>query len=395
MTRYPPIHQLPAPEAEAAAHSTRLAERIRAEIAAAGSIPFIRFMELALYAPGLGYYSAGAQKFGPGGDFVTAPELSPVFSRCVARQCQEVLGQTGGDILELGPGSGIMAADILLELSALGSLPERYYILEVSGELRERQRAILTTRVPHLLERVTWLQALPGPGFRGIILGNEVLDALPVQRFCITGQGPLPMHVAWEEDRGFGWCEGDSDELVTATVDILQAELGFSLPVGYQSEFNPHLNAWLATLAEILETGALLLIDYGYPRREYYHPERTTGTLICHYRHRAHYNPLILPGLQDITANVDFTALADAAVNAGLEVAGYTSQAYFLFGCGLQEQLTGVDPKDPARYAELTRQVKLLTLPGEMGERFKAIALTRGLAMPLRGFALFDERRRL
>jgi SAM-dependent MidA family methyltransferase len=351
-------------------------------------------MKLALYAPGLGYYSAGTRKFGAAGDFITAPELSPLFSRCLARQCAEVLSSSGGDILEFGAGSGSMAAELLLELEHLASLPDCYVILDVSGELRERQRQTLDERASHLLERVVWLNGLPEPGFRGIILGNEVLDAMPVERLRITPAGPRPLHVAWEADR-FVWLVGAEDEAVTRTVIALQDELGYILPAGYETEFNPHLHPWLRALAEILTEGVVLLIDYGYPRREYYHQQRTTGTLLCHYRHRAHADPLILPGLQDITANVDFTAVADAAVAAGLAVTGYTSQSYFLLGCGLETLVAEMNPDATQRYLELTRQVKLLTLPSEMGERFKAMALSRGIEIPLRGFSLFDERGRL
>jgi SAM-dependent MidA family methyltransferase len=389
------IRSLPSPEPEAAAHSARLTAYIRAELAAhGGHIPFSRFMELALYAPGLGYYSTGTRKFGASGDFITAPELSPLFSRCLARQCAEVLSTNGGDILELGAGSGTMAAELLLELEHLAFLPNRYAILEVSGELRQRQRQTLGERAAHLLTRVVWLNTLPEPGFRGIILGNEVLDAMPVERLRITPDGPRPLHVVWEKDR-FVWLVGPEDEAVTHIVMALQNELDCILPEGYETEFNLHLPSWLQALAERLTAGVVLLIDYGYPRREYYHPQRTTGTLLCHYRHRAHGDPLILLGLQDITANVDFTAVADAAVAAGLTVTGYTSQSYFLFGCGLETLLTEVDPDDTQRYLELTRQVKLLTLPSEMGERFKAMALSRGVEIPLQGFRLFDERGRL
>jgi SAM-dependent MidA family methyltransferase len=386
---------LPDPEPEATEHSRRLSEFIQAEInSSGGSIPFLRFMDLALYSPGLGYYNAGARKFGADGDFVTAPELSALFSRCVARQCQQILARTGGDILELGAGSGIMAADILRELETLASLPIRYEILELSGELRERQRATIYEHAPHLLGKVSWLNALPEAGFRGVILGNEVLDALPVHRFRITDRGVLPLHVSWGPD-GFAWCEGEVDGVLTAAVRALEAELGATLPIGYESEVNPYLGAWLSTLSELLDAGALLFVDYGYPRREYYHHQRNMGTLICHYRHRVHTDPLILVGIQDITASVDFTAVAQGAAAAGLELAGYTSQSYFLFGCDLDALLAEVDPEDTVRYLELVRRVKILTLPGEMGERFKAIALSRGLDMPLRGFALFDERIRL
>ena len=402
---------LPPPDPIASAHSGRLIELIRNEIdAAGGCIPFMRFMELALYAPGLGYYRSGTRKFGTGGDFVTAPELSSLFSRCLARQCREILDVSGGAILELGAGTGIMAADILQELENLEtSLPNQcadycvdysvdycvdYYILELSGELRERQHATLQERVPHLLPRVRWLDNLPKPGFRGVIIANEVLDAMPVQRFCITEQGIALMAVAWEAD-AFTWRNMQPPPQLASAVQTLQSNLGYRLPAGYSSEFNPHLDVWIKSLSNGLERGAILLIDYGYPRHEYYHPQRTDGTLLCHYRQRVHTDPLVLPGLQDITASVDFSAVADAAIAAELTVAGYTSQTYFLFGCGLAELLAHIAPEAGVEYLEMARQTKLLTLPGEMGERFKAMALTRGLKTPLRGFTVFDERERL
>ena len=387
---------LPAPDPTAVAHSARLLDRIRAEITAnGGAISFARFMDLALYAPNLGYYRAGTRKFGSDGDFITAPELSPLFSRCLARQCQQILEALGdGILLELGAGTGVMAADLLQELRTLDALPERYAILELSGELRQRQRQTLAEKVPDLLERVVWLDTLPEPGLRGVILGNEVLDALAAERFRITTAGPRRLTVHWTE-AGLDWTEGDADPEVTAAVARIEAELGWQLPLGYISEYVPHLDAWLRAIAEPLTAGALLFIDYGYSRRDYYHPERTNGTLLCHYRHRVHADPLILPGLQDITTSVDFSAVADAALAVDLEVAGYTTQNYFLFGCGLLGLLAEVDPADTPRYLEQSRQVKLLTLPGEMGERFQAIALTRDLDLALCGFSFRDERGRL
>ncbi len=280
----------------------------------------------------------------------------------------------------------------------MNALPERYAILELSGELRERQRQTLVERIPELVERVVWLDALPQPGFRGLVLGNEVLDALPVERFRVTAQGVRRLVVVATES-GLACVEGADDPAVTEAVARIEADIGWRLPEGYTSEYVPHLAEWLAALAEPLAAGALLLIDYGYPRREYYHPERAAGTLLCHYRHRAHEDPLMLPGLQDITASVDFTAVADAALAAGLEVAGYAKQSHFLFGCGLMELLAedeGIsNPAHSTHYLEQARQVKLLTLPGEMGDRFQAIALTRNLEIPLRGFAFRDERSRL
>jgi SAM-dependent MidA family methyltransferase len=241
---------------------------------------------------------------------------------------------------------------------------------------------------------MVWLDALPESGFRGIVLGNEVLDALPVERFRMTMHGPRRLMVTWNE-AGLAWAEGEEDPAVTAEIAGIEAELGWRLPEGYTSEYVPHLADWLRAIAEPLAAGALLFVDYGYPRRDYYHPERAMGTLLCHYRHRVHDDPLILPGLQDITASVDFTAVADAALAVGLGVAGYTRQNYFLFGCGLMELLAEVDATDAVHYLEQARQVKLLTLPGEMGDRFQAIALNRNLDISLRGFAFRDERGRL
>jgi len=397
MTTIDSSSTLPEPDPVAATHSARLLDQIRAEIdAAGGAIAFARFMALALYAPGLGYYCAGTRKFGSGGDFITAPELSPLFSRCLARQCREILDALGGGtILELGAGSGIMAADLLRELHTLNALPERYAILELSGDLRDRQRHTLADRIPDLLERVVWLDALPEAGsLHGVILGNEVLDALPVECFRITPHGPRRLEVAWT-DAGLIRREGVEDHAITAAVTHIETRIGGRLPEGYLSEYAPQLPEWLQSVAEPLAAGAALFIDYGYSQRDYYHPERTTGTLRCHYRHRVHDNPLLLPGLQDITAHVDFTAVAQAGQAAGLHVAGYTHQNYFLFGCGLLELLAEADPADTVHYLDQARQVKLLTLPGEMGERFQAIALTRNLDIPLRGFSFRDERRRL
>jgi SAM-dependent MidA family methyltransferase len=390
------IDALPKPDPDAAGHSARVAERIRADIeAAGGSIPFSRFMELALYAPGLGYYSAGTEKFGPAGDFITAPEVSPLFGRCLARQVAQILRALGGgDVLELGSGSGALAADLLMELGALDSLPRQYQILEVSAELKERQRGTLARRASGHAARVKWLERLPSDGFRGVVLGNEVLDAMPVKRFCIAPRGPVPVNVAWVGGH-FELREGPQDAALISAVDVLQRELQITFPLGYQSEFNPHVKGWIGAIAESLTAGAVLLIDYGYPRREYYHPERVSGTLICHYRHRVHFDPLILPGLQDISASVDFTAVADAAVNADLEVAGFTRQSYFLFGCGLASLAECADSDDAMHRFEVARQVKLLTLPGTMGDRFKAIALTRDLNVSLCGFALQDDRHQL
>lgn len=383
---------LPDPGNDARTHSAALTERIRAEMDAdGGNIPFARFMELALYAPGLGYYSAGLEKFGAAGDFVTAPELGTVFARCLARQAAEVLADVGtstgpADVLEAGAGSGALAADLLLELERLGHLPDRYFILELGTELRTRQANRLREYAPHLLERVVWLDALPAE-FRGVILGNELLDALPVERFRVGKSGPVRLAVEFVNEQ-FRWCEVPAEESLRARLAPLK------LAPGYESETGFAAEGWVRSAAAALSRGVLLLADYGFPRAEFYHPDRATGTLMCHYRHRAHSNPLVLVGLQDITAHVDFTAVAEAGIETGLELLGYTSQAMFLLGCGLDEIAAGL-PEEPYARLALTNEIKKLTLPHEMGELFKVIALGRGLTAPLRGFAVQDRRGRL
>ncbi len=376
-----PLHDLPPPSAEAQTHSERLRTLIRAEIeTAAGGISFERYMELALYAPGLGYYSAGARKFGAAGDFVTAPEVSPLFARCLARQCAEVLTALGsGCILELGAGSGVMAADLLAELERFGRPPERYLILEVSAELRERQQALLATHMPQWRDRITWLERLP-QAFRGVILGNEVLDALPVERFRRGAKG-FEQFVVVENGDGFAWDTRSAPAPLQRMLAALEASLPGGFLPGYISEICPRLPAFVASLGDTLAHGALLLLDYGYPRAGYYHADRAMGTLLCHYRQHAHDDPFRFAGLQDITAHVDFTATAEAALTAGLELVGYTTQAHFLLALGIAAE---------AGDWQQAREVKLLTLPQEMGERFKAIAFTRALGVPLQGFALRD-----
>jgi SAM-dependent MidA family methyltransferase len=386
---------LPAPSAPALVHSERLAGLIRREIrAGGGSIPFSRYMELCLYSPGYGYYSAGSRIFGAAGDFVTAPEISPLFGRCLARTCIGVLEQLKkGDILEFGAGTGALAATLLAELERLGRLPERYLILERSGELRSRQQDTLRRLAPRLLERVVWLDALPAGGFCGVLLANEVLDAMPVERFRWNGDDIERFRVECQGD-AFGWCtrEAHDPELIAA-VRRLDKDLG--LPSGYVSEINLHLSPWLHGIAALLDRGLLLLIDYGYPRNEYYHPQHREGTLMCHYRHRTHGNPFLWPGLQDITAHVDFTAVAETATAAELDVIGYTNQAYFLLDCGLESLLQAAGPTDSAAYLRQAREARTLILPGGMGERFKCIGLGHGIEDPVPGFRGHDVRYRL
>ena len=386
---------LPGLSLEELAHSARVTERLREAIAQAGGwIGFAEYMRLVLYAPGLGYYSAGARKFGAAGDFVTAPEVAPVFSRCVAVQCAEVLrGLGGGGILELGAGSGVMAATMLAELERRDALPDRYRILDVSADLRDRQARTIVESVPHLRDRVEWLDSLP-EAFEGVIVANEVLDALPVERFAVRG-GEINALGVTEHLGQLEWSEVRAPAGLAAAVRHVLAGLPATWPDGYRSEINLGLPPWLAGLAESLRQGVVLFVDYGLPRREFYAPERRDGTLLCHCRHRFHDDPFERPGLQDVTAWVDFTAVAEAASEAGLEVAGYTTQAHFLIGSGLGEFVADVSDLDLVQRVNLSRQAMVLTLPGEMGERFKVIALARGYDAPLRGFAVRDLRHTL
>lgn len=381
---------LPGLDSAERAHVERMHALVRAEVeAGGGAIPFSRYMEIALHAPGLGYYRAGWRTFGAGGDFVTAPELSPLFASAVARQVEQVLSSIGArEVIEIGAGSGTMAARMLVDLSSGGDV--RYRILEPSGALAARQRETISARAPDALASVSWLDALPEPGFRGVVLANEVVDALPVERFEVTADGVFAHCVGFDHDRPV-WRSRPAAPWLAEAVESLQRELGHRLPVGYVSEIGPARCAWAASVAEGVECGLVLLMDYGFPRRELYHPDRRDGTLRCHFRHRRHDDPLVLCGLQDITAHVDFTALARAS---GLDVAGFTTQGAFLLGCGLLDLVAGVDPGTP-EYVGLTAQIKRITLPGEMGEAVKVMALARGIEVPLIGFSGPDHRVRL
>ena len=376
---------LPEPDAEARAHGERVVARIREAITdAGGAIPFARYMELALYAPGLGYYSAGCRKLGAEGDFVTAPEIAPLFSRTLARAILPLLeALPGAGLLEAGAGSGRMAADLLAELAQQGMRPG-YAILERSAELRQRQQAALAV----FAERVSWLDDLPG-AFTGIVLANELLDAMPVHRLIRENGEWREAWVAWADGR-FVWRRGPLTDPRLAERMAAVQPVGGGWPEPYHTEVNLAAEDWIATLGERLERGAVLLVDYGHPRRAFYHPQRAMGTLGCHYRHRHHDDPFRFPGLQDITAHVDFTAIADAALAAGLKVAGFTTQAHFLLGSGLPE-LAGYSD-DPRQQLETANQIRRLTLPQEMGETFKVMLLTRDLDVPLPGFALRDLR---
>ena len=380
------MHKLPEPSADALASSLELTRRIRAEIDVQGGwIPFSRYMELALYAPGLGYYAGGSRKFGEAGDFVTAPELTPLFADALAGQLAELLPQTGGELIEFGAGTGRLAADLLAALQRRDVLPTRYRIVELSAELAQRQRDTIAARVPDLLDRVEWLNELPAR-IDGVLIGNEVLDAMPCEL------------VRWDEAglahrRGVGWRDGfvwqDRD---LAPDSVLAREAADIAPGSdYLSEIPLAATAFVASVAEHLARGALILLDYGFPRREFYHPQRRQGTLMCHYRHHAHGEPFSYPGLTDITCHVDFTAVAVAGIEAGLDLTGYTSQASFLINCGIAEALGAIDPNDLAAYLPQAAAVQKLLSPAEMGELFKVIGFGKGVDINWRGFAQGDR----
>lgn len=370
--------ELPTPDAASAAHSLRVAEHIHGQIdAAGGSLSFAEFMHEALYAPGLGYYSAGARKFGPGGDFVTAPEVSPLFGAVLARQCASVLQQLAtGQILEIGAGSGALAVSLLQKLSALNALPDQYLILEVSADLRQRQEQKLRAELAHLADRVQWLDRLP-ENFTGVIVANEVADALPFER-VVRRDGVLEQFRVASDGESFHWCALAAPDLLCKAVRKIEDDAGRTFADDFVIEISPGLSNWIADLSMSLARGFIFLFDYGVTRREYYAPDRAEGWLRCHFRHRVHSNPLILPGIQDLTAWVDFTTIAEAAVASGLEVAGFVTQAHFMMHGGLVEEMAAFDNLPVVQGLELSRQVKLLTLPGEMGENFKCIGLDRG-----------------
>ena len=381
----PMEHSLPEPSDDAKAASLALCARITDDIHTNGGwISFARYMELALYEPRLGYYAGGSHKFGADGDFVTAPELTPLFGQALARQVAQVTVASAPAVLEAGAGSGRLAADLLNALAELGAAPERYLILELSGELRARQRNTIAREAPALADRVDWLDAMP-ERFSGCVVGNELLDAMPVQVFARREPGVMERGVALGADGHFVWAERPAAAPLAAAVAELE------LPTGYVGEVALPARAWTAEWGRRLEHGALLLIDYGLPRHELYHPQRSGGTVRCHYRHRAHDDPFWWPGLSDITTHVDFTAVAEAGHDAGLEVLGYTAQANFLMNCGLGELLAARQTPHDESSARALRAAQVLMAPGEMGELFKVIALGRGIAEPLTGFAMGDR----
>lgn len=380
---------LPSPSPAAQQHSTRLTLSIQQDIVQQGGwISFARFMEQALYTPGLGYYTAGSHKLGEAGDFITAPELSTLFGRTLARQVQQVMAHSAPHILELGAGSGKLALDMLAELEQLGALPESYSILEVSADLRQRQQALLQQHLPHLAQRVHWLDALP-ESYSGAVVANEVLDALPVH-LVHWHDSALAERGVVVQGEGFAWAERD-----IAAAALRAAAQKIVVPDDYVSEIGLAAQGLIHSLASRMQCGALLFIDYGFGAREFYHAQRSKGTLMCHYRHHAHDDPFYLPGLQDITAHVDFTAIAEAGIDAGLSLMGYTNQAFFLINGGITELLAQVSPEDLRTYLPLSAQMQKLTSPAEMGDLFKVIALSKNLEVRLSGFARGDLSRAL
>lgn len=374
---YHPPAGLPAPSAEAITHAQELLRLIITKIdQQEGKISFEEFMNLALYAPGLGYYSAGSEKIGAQGDFTTAPEISSLFSYSIAKQCQKFFDQLGaGDILEFGAGSGKMAIDILTYLQNQQVMPSHYFILETSADLKQRQFEAFQKKAPHLLKWVQWLETLPSD-FNGIMLANEVLDALPVHRFIIENQQIKECYVGWENE-SFVWivAEPESEYLLEEASKIKKdflADVDY-----YMSEINLRAKAWINSVSKSLKKGVILLIDYGFPREVYYHRQRCEGTLMCHYRHFAQPNPLILVGLQDITAHVDFSFVADCAAQVGLTLNEYTTQAAFLLDNGILDLVEQQD--DLLKRLSVSREIQTLTMPHEMGELFKVMTLSKGL----------------
>lgn len=406
----------PIPDPAAQQASEQLAQRIAQRIREAGGwIGFDAFMQAALYEPGLGYYSGGAVKFGAAGDFVTAPEISPLFGACLASQCAQWFEQVPARIFEFGAGSGALAADLLCELARLGHAAVEYRIVELSGELRDRQRRTLQERAPALASRVQWLERWPEE-IEGVVLANEVLDAMPARLFRLRdGQvlergvgldagggvagggdaGPLAAHAALPSGERFAWRERAADPAFEATVRARLAgpitAAGEAWPDDYESELAEQAQAWVAEAGRRLRRGAMLLIDYGFPACELYHPQRRMGTLMCHYRHLAHGDPFVLPGLQDLTVHVDFSSIAQAGADAGLDLLGFTSQAALLFGLGLIERLQQIPLEPAADHLRRTQGVKRLISEAEMGELFKAIAFGRGISGDAIGFLRSDR----
>jgi SAM-dependent MidA family methyltransferase len=361
---------------------------LQQQLAQQEEMPFVEFMHMALYAPGQGYYSSGLEKLGAQGDFITAPELTPLFGKTLANQCQQILTTMDSPvILEFGAGTGILCVDILSHLETLNCLPKTYFILEVSANLRHRQHEVIHQKIPHLAHKISWLEQWPETPFNGVIIANEVLDAMPVHRFMQKGQEIHESFISINEQNQL------IEQFKPCTNQRLLTYIQTNLPQQespYLSEANLFLEDWMVNNYRILEQGAVFLIDYGFPRHEYYHPDRNQGTLMCHYQHRAHPNPLLHPGEQDITAHVDFTHVAEAAHQAGFHIAGFTNQASFLLANNLLHLINAIE-SEPEQF-RAKQAIKQLTHPSEMGELFKVIALTKNMDIDLNGFLLNDKR---
>jgi SAM-dependent MidA family methyltransferase len=388
------------PDAEAKRRSQLLLRCIKKECdRAGGRIRFSEFMNIVLYQPGLGYYSGGLQKFGDKGDFITAPEVSPLFAQCLAGQVAEVfqnirkVSDEKQFVIEFGAGSGVLAADVLLQLEKLDALPEKYLILELTAELQGRQKETVRQRASHLYDRVHWLGQLPDDVSNAVVIANEVLDAMPVECFRVNGNKTEALMVAVENEKLVASyiADGKLDD----KIESMQQRSEIELTDGYRSEFNPAIAGWLAALEDKIKRTVILLIDYGYNEKEYYHPDRSEGTLMCYYRHKAHGDYFWWPGLQDITAFVNFTDVAYSAVDAGLDMAGYTTQAAFLLANGISQLHASQVTDEVQQQIKLSQQIKTLTLPSEMGERFKVMALTKNYDEPLKGFSMLDLSNRL
>lgn len=386
------------PDEPAKERSRSLQQAIKETCAETGGwIRFSAFMNMVLYQPGLGYYSGGLQKFGEQGDFITAPEVSPFFGQCLAGQIAEILHNMdqpeAGCIIEFGAGSGVLAVDILLQLEKLNALPERYLILELSAELQQRQQQTIRKQAQHLYDRVQWLAQLPENVSSAVVIANEVLDAMPIECFSIGDKDISVLMVGVQDEKLITRYVADDE--ASEKVDSIKQRSEFVFPAAYHSEYNPAIAAWLSSLQDKIQQSVILLIDYGYNEKEYYHVDRTEGTLMCHYRHKAHGDYLWWPGLQDITAFVNFTDVAYGAVDCGMEVSGYTTQAAFLLANGLSELHAEQVTDDVKQQIKLSQQIKTLTLPSEMGDRFKVMALTKNYEEPLTGFSMLDLRNRL
>lgn len=373
------------PDQSALAHSIRVKQFIDQQIQEhGGSISFAQYMYNALYAPGLGYYSNGTAKFGPGGDFITAPELGSLFAQCVATQCAQILEAVANPvILEIGAGSGQLACDLFMALQEHNTPLEQYYILELSAELQQRQQQTIQQCCPEFLPLVTWLDRLPSTPINGVILANEVLDAMPVTRFSFANDELQEYYVTNEHEHFSEILYPASEELEHAFSAANIALYLEDIASEYSSEINLWIPGWIKSLNNCLNQGIILLFDYGFSRAEYYHPQRSTGTLMCHFQHQVHSDPYYYPGLQDITAHVDFTAVAEAAHANNIDVSGYTNLAGFLINCGITSHLRAEQNQ--------ARELNILSSPAEMGELFKAMLLAKNMEMSFVGFTQFDK----